>query len=769
MPPIAADPQMPTPDDPVLRSDLFLAFPPDAHAALIAAMTTRDLASGAVLFEQDEPGDSLYLVRSGRVGVLMRADGINQFVAEYGAGEGVGELSLVTGKPRTAQVVALADTVLWRLTLERWADLTERYPEAVGRFLERLQPRLRRSQLVAVLIGLFGQLPPSTLTTIVEELEWHSLPSGAELFRQGDPGDSLAIVVTGRLQVVVADGGGRTRVVSEFGRGQSVGELAVLTGEPRSATVVALRDTDVALLGKAAFDRLLMRHPQVMLRITQLVVDRLRRTTSAAVVADADRGLTIALVGLSAAPVAALAEQLAGQLAAIGATMHLNSARLDAALSRPGHASLPEESPVLLTLNTWLTERESEHRFVLYEADPEHTTWTERCLRRADLILLVGMAGGDPAPTAIEDLIDRRGVRARRELVLIHPPQAPAPAATRRWLDRRSVSAHHHVRESVAADVRRLARVATGHGVGLVLSGGGARGFAHIGVIRALEEAGITPDMAGGSSAGGLIAALYATGRGWQEIDALGRRMLGAWRRPDYTLPLVSLLRGDRLTTQLREIFQDVQIEDLWRGFFCLSVSLTRLRVVEHRDGLLWRAIRASTSLPLIFPPLLERGEILVDGGVVDNLPAQTMRAMCPQGVVIGVDVSQENALDQSYRFEPSLSGWRMALSRLQPAATRLRAPSIVDTLMRVLEYSAVRSRHANATFADLVIRPPVDQFGTLEFSAYDTIVEAGYQAARAQIAAWQGQPRDPSGWRDERDSVRQSDPGDAQGVGRSG
>lgn len=739
MPPIAADPQMPTPDDPVLRSDLFVAFPPDAHAALVSAMTTRELASGAVLFEQDEPGDSLYLVRSGRVGVLMRADGINQFVAEYGAGEGVGELSLVTGKPRTAQVVALADTVLWRLTLERWADLTERYPEAVGRFLELLQPRLRRSQLVAVLIGLFGQLPPSTLATIVEELVWHSLPSGAELFRQGDPGDSLAIVVTGRLQVVVADGGGRTRVVSEFGRGQSVGELAVLTGEPRSATVVALRDTDVALLGKAAFDRLLMRHPQVMLRITQLVVDRLRRTTSAAVVADADRGLTIALVGLSAsAPVAVLAEQLAGQLAAIGATMHLNSAILDAALSRPGHASLPEDSPVLLTLNTWLTERESEHRFVLYEADQAHTTWTERCLRRADLILLVGMAGGEPAPTQIEELIGRRGVRARRELVLVHPEHASTITATRRWLDQRSVSAHHHVRVSVPADVRRLARVTTGHGVGLVLSGGGARGFAHIGVIRALEEAGITPDMAGGSSAGGLIAALYATGRGWQEIDALGRRMLGAWRRPDYTLPLVSLLRGDRLTTQLREIFQDAEIEDLWRGFFCLSVSLTRLRVVEHREGQLWRAIRASTSLPLIFPPLLEQGEILVDGGVVDNLPAGTMRAMCPQGVVIGVDVSQENALSQSYRFGPSLSGWRMALSRLQPAATRLRAPSIVDTLMRVLEYSAVRSRHANATFTDLVIRPPVDRFGTLEFSAYDTIVEAGYQAARAQIAAWQ-------------------------------
>jgi lysophospholipid hydrolase len=729
--------------DPLLASDLFRSFPPEAHATLLAAFETLHLPADAVLFAQGAPGDSMYLVQSGRVGVLMEVDSREQLVVEHGPGQSVGELALLSGKPRTARVVTLEPSLLLRLTSQRFAALAADYPQAVAAFSALLIPRMRRSQLVGVLGSLFGPLNPTTLQDIINELEWRHLLGGATLFRQGDPGDSFAIVVNGRLRVDVTSTDGQQRTVSELGRGQYVGELAVLTGEVRSATVVAIRDSDVVLLAKSAFDRLLAQYPQVMMQITRVVIERLRNATNPNLAAPAQRSTSIALLAISPEiQLGPFAEQLASALAGHGSTIHLSSQRLDATLGLQGQASLSENHPALVTLNSWLSERESEHRTVLYEADSEATPWTLRCLRRADLVLLVGAASGNPHPGPLEQSLGRLGLQARRELVLLHPAGSQQASNTSRWLSKRSVSAHYHVRQHHNADMQRLARLCTGRGIGLVLSGGGARGLAHIGVIRALEEAGIVPDAVGGSSAGALIAANYAMGRSWQEIDGLARDLLHQWRQPDYALPTVALLRGHKLTSTLRQVFGEWQIEDLWHSFFCLSVNLTRLKVHVHQQGPLWRAIRASVSLPLVFPPMLEDGNILVDGGLIDNLPAEAMRMRCPEGLVFAVDASQELALNRHYRFGTGVSGWHVFLNRFVPRERRIVVPSLVDTLLRVLEYSAVTSRHSNAPFADLVIRPPVDHFGTLEFSAYDRILEAGYYEARERINAWRAENR---------------------------
>lgn len=168
-------------------------------------------------------------------------------------------------------------------------------------------------------------------------------------------------------------------------------------------------------------------------------------------------------------------------------------------------------------------------------------------------------------------------------------------------------------------------------------------------------------------------------------------------------------------------------------------MNLTQLSVIVHRRGPPWRSIRSSTSLPLVFPPLLEGGQVLVDGGVINNLPADVMRHMLPQGSIIAVDVSNEQEMLPHYRFGPSLSGWELLLGRLVRPERRALAPSLFDILMRVLEVSAVQSRYANSAYADLLLRPPVSHFGTLAFSDYDKIVEAGYRAAQRQLAEWSG------------------------------
>ena len=727
------------PDDPLRASALFRAFPPEAEPYLLAALATVHLPAGALLFEQGDPGDCLYLVRHGRVGVLMQHEGVEQLVDVHGPGASIGELSLLTAKPRTARGLALSDCELLRLSRADFEQLAARYPQGLERFADALVPRMRRAQITGALGGLFGRLSHEELEALLDEFEWRSLPSETALFRQGDPGDFLAIVVTGRLRVEVRGADGQTRTVAELGRGEFIGELAVLTGEPRSASAIAVRDADVVTLHKHAFDRLIVRHPQVMMRLTQVVIERLRHTTSVTAPQAAVRARTIALVPLSpAVPAVELGERLAAILAEAGPTMQLDRRRVAAAFGPLDPVERPEDHPATAALRGWLSEREAEHRFLLYVADPEPSTWTLRCLRQADLVMLVAMAGADPALSPIEATIAQLGVRARQELLLLHPPGLARPSGTARWLAPRQLAAHYHARLGDTGDLRRVANLATGRGLGLALGGGGARGFAHIGVLRALDEAGLAVDAVGGSSAGALIAAASAAGMDWREIDQLARRLLRSWRVPDYTFPAVALLRGDKLTRSLKAAFGELQIEDLWHSFFGLSVNLNRLKVNVHRRGPLWHTVRASAALPLVFPPLLEAGEVLVDGGVLNNMPADLMRELIPEGRVLAVKVSNEQPIRSNYQFGPSLSGWEVLLAPLRRGERRVVAPSFFDILMRVLEISAVASSTNNLGFADLVIRPPVERFGTLAFSSYDQIVEAGYRAAQEQIAAWQ-------------------------------
>jgi len=170
------------------------------------------------------------------------------------------------------------------------------------------------------------------------------------------------------------------------------------------------------------------------------------------------------------------------------------------------------------------------------------------------------------------------------------------PAGTLAWLEKRRVHAHHHLRMRNDQDWRRLVRRLTGRATGLALSGGAARGNAHIGVIRALEEAGVEIDLIGGTSMGALVGALLTMDAPAQRMVDFGRTFSARRKLLDLTLPLVSFLTSGRVTAVLRALCGEVQIEDLWRPFVCVSSNLTRAEPLVHTTGSLWHALRASTA-----------------------------------------------------------------------------------------------------------------------------------------------------------------------------
>ena len=335
---------------------------------------------------------------------------------------------------------------------------------------------------------------------------------------------------------------------------------------------------------------------------------------------------------------------------------------------------------------------------------------------------------------------------ARQSLVLLHP-DGVEPVGTSKWLNHRQVQRHHHLRwkeesgSSLSSGTRaafeRLARVYTGRAVGLVFGSGAARGMAHLGVVRAIEELGLEIDMVGGTSFGGLIAGLYAIGLDYEAMYNVAKEFINPKQMFDYTLPMTSFLGGRHFTNIVMKLFADIQIEDTWLDFFCVSSNLTRATEMVHRRGPLWKYVRATCSLPIFFPPVVDNGDLLIDGGLVNFLPLDVMSRLCAGGPVIGIDVALEADLTADYQFSPSLSGWRVLWSRINPFQAEINVPNPFNVLMRVIEFNRIRRNSMERGYADLYIRPPIEQFDTLEFAAYEEMIEIGYHTALPQLKAW--------------------------------
>ncbi|MEO8620139.1 MAG: cyclic nucleotide-binding domain-containing protein, partial [bacterium] len=388
--------------------------------------------------------------------------------------------------------------------------------------------------------------------------------------RQDERAEDMFVVVHGSLEVVITSRNGRTRLVDVLGPGASVGEMALLTDEPRSATVRAIRDSELVRISRSDFLSLLAEHPHTAVELSRTLVRRLRQTTSTPRVTRLARTVALVPANRDGMP-SDFAPQLAESLRISGdPVLRLSSATVDAELGAGASQTRFDDMANGWLLN-WLNEREERTRYVIYECDATLTQWTQRCLRQADLVLAVAHADADPAPGEVERALtapaaEQRAATPRYELVLLHKPGTARPNGTARWLHARTaggVAAHHHIQLQRPADIARLARSIAGASLGLALSGGGARGFAQIGVMRALAELDLEVDVVGGTSMGAVLAGLLAMGHDVPTIIAMSRKgFVGLDVIRDLTAPMVSLMRGTSSVKLLQTMFGDVQIED---------------------------------------------------------------------------------------------------------------------------------------------------------------------------------------------------------------
>ncbi len=362
------------------------------------------------------------------------------------------------------------------------------------------------------------------------------------------------------------------------------------------------------------------------------------------------------------------------------------------------------------------------HDLVIYRADARGSTWTQMCIRRSDRVLLVAGAKASPADclrrlvTAISEVPWRRA-----ELVLLQGDGVRAPVPADPWLRQLPVQFHCHVRPESKSDIARLGRYLTGRAIGLALSGGGARGYGHIGVIKALREAGIEIDLLGGTSIGSIMAAAAALEWSDEEFYArMHRAFVESNPLDDYTVPVVALTRGRKVSERLREHFGEARLEDLWRPFFAVASNLTAGGLAVQRQGLLWRALRASIAIPGLLPPVIDGGAVLADGAVMNNLPTDVMSAM-RRGPVIGVDVTRYQTLTVKERTE----GWSV---RRLVAGPDYAGPGIVSLLLRAGTLGGDAQTMTSRGHADVLLEPPLQHVHIRDWHVFDRAIEAGYR-----------------------------------------
>jgi len=581
---------------------------------------------------------------------------------------------------------------------------------------------------------LFAGVDSRVLARFDDRDHYLRLEGGGTLCRQGDRGDALWVVTRGRLHVIVETASGQVRLVDTVGRGALVGEMALLLDEPRTATVVAARDTELIRISKDDFQRLLDDHPAIAQGVARLLGERLKRTTRLET-RRSDRA-TIAVLPLDVGVDGrTCAERIRAGLDARDDEICLVTPDMADRLHPDAAGSGGDD-----LLLQWMSDLEDRFRYVIYLNDPRRSAWALRCLRGSDVMLLVARADGDPALTAVETALSQAGrQRTAIELVLLHPSADVPIADTARWLNGRRVLRHHHVRTDAPDDYARVGRFASGRAVGLVLSGGGARGLAHIGMIRALAERGVPIDAIGGASMGAIVGALCASGLDADAIAAHVRAEYVERTDYDFTLPIVALSSAAGSVRRMKRLYGDRGVEDLPLRYFCMSTNLSRAEPLVVDRGPVWRAVRTSSSLPGLLPPIADGGDLFVDGGLLNNLPADVMRQR-GAGIVIGVDVTSGVDLRTSEEGQASMSGWsalwRRLVSRRQPF------PSVVDILSRTALVGCIRDAARMRAECDLYIAPPVEPYAMNDFRAIDRLVAAGYEAACTALEARKDLPR---------------------------
>ncbi|MGA8224293.1 MAG: cyclic nucleotide-binding domain-containing protein [Candidatus Acidiferrales bacterium] len=694
-----------------------------------ANSTIISLESGGSLFHPSRLSQTFYVVMSGVLEVFGRPQSKNA-AARLVPGDVFAEFALHSYRPRLTTILAAEPSQVISIPGNFVDSLLENRPSARAAITGEAARHLLCMHLASS--EMFAELENSLFYYVIENSTFVTVKRGEVVIQEGEKSDCIYIVASGSLEVYREQDDGSVKAIDLLRDGACIGEMALLLNEPRSASVRAWRDSLLVRVSGDCVEHVFRNDAHVTFSLARSLGERLKRTTAS--VARAVTIKTISIVPwVDEAHFAAFCQRFHRAFESAGKNV--------AFLTRSGMREAANIAPTDPDASAdrfyaWLADQEAALDYVLCRCEREASDWTTYCNEQADLVLFVCLPEGNgPSAEAKRQVEYCREKGARVELVLIQNPGV-APQGTAGWVDAAKFGAHHHLAIENDGHYERLVRRISGEAWGLVLSGGGARGLAHIGVIQALIENNIPIDWIGGTSMGAIVAAQYAMGMNPEEMVRASRKAYaGGAKDRDYTFPFVSLRSGRSTVQRLKGLFGDRRIEDLPLNYFCVSCNLTRAEVVIHDRGPLWMWVRVSCSIPGLLPPFPHSGDLLVDGGFLQNLPVETMRQRCG-GRVIASDVSVAADLMVSEDLEstPSWLGLSHIARKLRKQPT---LPDIFRILMRTAELSIVRDAKVSRDPTDLYLHPPLQDVGLTAFEEIDRIVAIGKEYASTRLQEW--------------------------------
>lgn len=680
------------------------------------------------------------IVKSGKI--VIYDDITKSPIDGFEAGEYFNISSLVFSRKRTFSATAKENSEIIFLEKSKMDSLMENDNE-IGNILEKLSvEEYDKGKLFGIFRGLYGEkMDYKSHKEIYKKGKWVFLEDNSNLFNYGEKSDSFYLLVTGLLKAYIPKKGELIEV-GEIYEGEVIGEMGILTNEARSASIFATRDSVVFKIDLEKANEIIMQYPLVLLQVATKIADRLRNVQDSN---ERHRTDIHSIVQLSSGKnhtkeIISIGNSLIDSMNKFNRSIVVSSKKVNEILNIESINAELERDKFYPALDDLVDNFTKENRYLLLLCDEEYTPWTTWCLAISDKNIFVVEESAGVSNT---ELLNKMNLSEKdipihlhdeKQLIIYHQSKNSFPSKTSSIIEMLpKISNHYHMSINNKNDSDRVSRLIAKKGIGLCLSGGGAKGNAHIGVYKALIEHNIPIDAVCGTSAGGIVASLIAFG---YDPETIISRLKETYKRnsfKEYTIPVTSIIATKKVIQDAIFLGNDMDIEDLWIPYFSIAVNISKSKLDVIDKGPVYKATRATAALPGILLPVIKDTSFLVDGGLINNMPGDIMLKKYG-GKLISVSVSPQEDLDAKFNDFPNQSSYFIKKLLRMNKKFPHEIPGLSNILMRSIFVASSNKIKEVIDLSDLFLDLQVKDVGLLEFEKIDESVEFGYEYAMKKL-----------------------------------
>ena len=680
------------------------------------------------------------IVKSGKI--VIYDDITKSPIDGFEAGEYFNISSLIFSRRRTFSATAKENSEIIFLEKSKMDSLMENDNE-IGNILEKLSvEEYDKGKLFGIFRGLYGEkMDYKSHKEIYKKGKWVFLEDNSNLFNYGEKSDSFYLLVTGLLKAYIPKKGELIEV-GEIYEGEVIGEMGILTNEARSASIFATRDSVVFKIDLEKANEIIMQYPLVLLQVATKIADRLRKVQHSN---ERHRTDIHSIVQLSSGKnhtkeIISIGNSLIDSMNKFNRSIVVSSKKVNEILNIESINAELERDKFYPALDDLVDNFTKENRYLLLLCDEEYTPWTTWCLAISDKNIFVVEESAGVSNT---ELLNKMNLSEKdipihlhdeKQLIIYHQSKNSFPSKTSSIIEMLpKISNHYHMSINNKNDSDRVSRLIAKKGIGLCLSGGGAKGNAHIGVYKALIEHNIPIDAVCGTSAGGIVASLIAFG---YDPETIISRLKETYKRnsfKEYTIPVTSIIATKKVIQDAIFLGNDMDIEDLWIPYFSIAVNISKSKLDVIDKGPVYKATRATAALPGILLPVIKDTSFLVDGGLINNMPGDIMLKKYG-GKLISVSVSPQEDLDAKFNDFPNQSSYFIKKLLRMNKKFPHEIPGLSNILMRSIFVASSNKIKEVIDLSDLFLDLQVKDVGLLEFEKIDESVEFGYEYAMKKL-----------------------------------